>query len=141
MIKLLSAISRKYIWLRGIFIVLGMPDFTHNRGSGNGHSLGIECENGNTHLITGGCMSRLIEVLSDNSDFLIAAGIFDIILIILLDFPSKVMGGSSTIIAQNNYKGSSGIFLLVFLVGAIVVHGFLFYRLRGSWKQARAPLQ
>lgn len=85
-------------------------------------------------------MSKVVEALSDNSDFLIAAGIFDIILLILLDFPSKVMGGWSTIIAQNNYKGSSGIFLLVFLIGAIVIHGALFYRLRASWKQAREPL-
>lgn len=86
-------------------------------------------------------MNKVIEVLSDNSDLLIAAGIFDIILIILLDFPSKVMGGWHTIIGANNYKGSSGIFLLVFLIGALVVHGFLFYRLYMSWKQTHSPLQ
>ncbi len=85
-------------------------------------------------------MNKIIEVLSDNSDLLIVAGIFDIIFVILLDFPSKVMGGWSTIIGANNYKGSSGIFLLVFLIGATVVHVFLFYRLYMSWKQANTAL-
>lgn len=95
----------------------------------------------NSSSTVGDLMNKVIEVLSDNSDFLIAAGIFDIILVILLDFPTKVMGGWSTIIAQNNYKGSSGILLLVFLLGAIVVHGVLFYRLQASWKQVRTSPQ
>ncbi|MEM8498062.1 MAG: hypothetical protein AAF542_08560 [Pseudomonadota bacterium] len=86
-------------------------------------------------------MNRVIDVLSENSDFLIAAGIFDIIAVVLLEFPSKVMGGWSTIIAQNNYKGSSGVFLLAFLIGAVVVHAVLFYRLHASWKQTRTPSQ
>jgi len=82
-------------------------------------------------------MNRLIEAISDHSDLLIAAGIFDIIAVILLDMPSKVMGGWSTIISQNNYKGSSGVFLAVFALGALIVHAFLLYRIAQSYKDSR----
>lgn len=79
-------------------------------------------------------MNKLIEAVSDHSDLLIAAGIFDVIILILLEMPSKVMGGWSTIIGANNFKGSAGIFLAVVLLGALVIHGFLFVRVYQSWK-------
>ena len=79
-------------------------------------------------------MNRMIEAVSDHSDLLIAAGMFDVIILILLDMPSKVMGGWSTIIGANNFKGSSGIFLAAVLIGAVVVHGFLFVRVYQSWR-------
>ena len=79
-------------------------------------------------------MNRLFEAISDHSDLLIAAGIFDVILLILIDLPSKVMGGWGTIIGANNFKGSSGVFLAAVLLGALVVHGFLFVRVYLSWR-------
>ncbi|MFK8021685.1 MAG: hypothetical protein AB8B86_18125 [Pseudomonadales bacterium] len=81
-------------------------------------------------------MNKLNEALSHNSDLIIAAGVFDVILVILMEMPSKVMGGWETIIGANNFKGSAGIFLALIVLGAIVVHGFLFLRVYQSYKQS-----
>jgi len=80
-------------------------------------------------------MNKFIDALSHNSDLIIAAGIFDVILVVLMELPSKVMGGWSTIIGANNFKGSAGIFLALIVLGAIVVHGFLFLRVYQSYRQ------
>ncbi len=81
-------------------------------------------------------MRRLIDTLSEHSDLLIAAGIFDIILVIILDMPGRILGGWHTLIGQNNFKGSSSVFLLAFLLGAIVVNIFVVYRISKSYRQA-----
>ncbi len=80
-------------------------------------------------------MNKLIDALVDHNDLLIAVGIFDIIIVVLLELPGKVMGGWDTIISQNNFKGSSGVFLAAFILGAIVVHAFVFYRIAKTYRE------